>query len=68
MRQAGLFGCGGRKRKAPTTIRSQAERTPPAPDLVKRNFTPEAPDRLWVSDITYVTADCDDGAPGKAEA
>jgi putative transposase len=54
MRQAGLFGCGGRKRKARTTIRSQAERTPPAPDLVKRNFTPEAPDRLWVSDITYV--------------
>jgi putative transposase len=54
MRQAGLFGCGGRKRRARTTIRSQAERTPPAPDLVKRNFTPEAPDRLWVSDITYV--------------
>ena len=26
--------------------RSQAERTPPAPDLVKRNFTPEAPDPL----------------------
>ncbi len=22
--------------------------------LVKRNFTPEAPDRLWVADITYV--------------
>ena len=54
MRQAGLFGCGGRKRKAPTTLRSQTERTPPVPDLVKRNFTPEAPDRLWVSDITYV--------------
>jgi len=54
MRQAGLFGCGGRKRKARTTIPSQTERTPPAPDLVKRNFTPEAPDRLWVSDITYV--------------
>jgi putative transposase len=54
MRQAGLFGCGGRNRKARTTIRSQTERTPPAPDLVKRNFTPEAPDRLWVSDITYV--------------
>ena len=23
-------------------------------DLVKRNFTPEAPERLWVADITYV--------------
>jgi putative transposase len=55
MREAGLFGCGGRRRKARTTLRSQAECTPPAPDLlVKRNFTPEAPDRLWVADITYV--------------
>ena len=54
MREAGLFGCGGRRRKARTTLRSQIERIPPAPDLVKRNFTPEAPDRLWVADITYV--------------
>ncbi len=54
MREASLFGCGGRRRKARTTVRSQTERTPPAPDLVKRNFTPEAPDRLWVADITYV--------------
>jgi putative transposase len=53
MRVAGLFGCGGRRRVR-TTLSSQAERTPPAPDLVKRNFTPEAPDRLWVADITYV--------------
>ena len=54
MREVGLFGCGGRRRKARTTLRSQTQRTPPAPDLVKRNFTPEAPDRLWVADITYV--------------
>jgi putative transposase len=54
MQEAGLFGCGGRRRKARTTLRSQTERTPPAPDLVKRNFAPEAPDRLWVADITYV--------------
>jgi putative transposase len=54
MRQAGLFGCGGRRRKARTTLRSCTERTPPVPDLVKRNFAPEAPDRLWVADITYV--------------
>ena len=52
MRQAGLFGCGGRRRKARTTVRSQAGPTSPAPDLVKRNFSPEAPDRLWVADIT----------------
>ena len=54
MREAGLFGCGGRGRKPPTTLRSHTERTPPAPDLVKRNFAPQAPDRLWVADITYV--------------
>jgi putative transposase len=27
---------------------------PPAPDLVQRQFTAAAPDRLWVADITYV--------------
>jgi putative transposase len=55
MREAGLFGCGGRRREARTTLRSRTtERTPPAPDLVERNFTPGAPDRLWVADITYV--------------
>jgi putative transposase len=54
MRQASLFGCGGRRRKARTTLRSRTEHTPLAPDLVKRNFTPESPDRLWVADITYV--------------
>ena len=55
MREAGLFGCGGRRRrKARTTLRSSTERTLPVPDLVERNFTPEAPDRLWVADITYV--------------
>ena len=56
MREAGLFGCGGRRRrKARTTLGLQSERIPPAaPDLVKRNFIPEAPDRLWVADITYV--------------
>ena len=55
MREAGLFGCGGRRRrKTRTTLRSHIERNPPAPDLVKRNFTSEAPNRLWVADITYV--------------
>ncbi len=40
MREAGLFGCGGRRRKARTALRSRTEHTPPAPNLVKRNFTP----------------------------
>jgi len=25
-----------------------------APDLVRRRFSPAAPDRLWVADFTYV--------------
>lgn len=54
MREASLIGCGGHRKKARTTLSSQTDRTPPAPDLVKRDFTPEAPDRLWVADITYV--------------
>ena len=35
-----------------TTRRDQEAR--PAPDLVDRNFVAEAPNRLWVADITYV--------------
>lgn len=51
MRSAGLQGIS--RRKAPlTTIRS--ERARPAPDLVERDFTAEAPNQLWVADITYI--------------
>jgi putative transposase len=51
MQAEGLQGVS--RRKAPhTTQRKPGAR--PAPDLVQRNFTAEAPDRLWVADITYV--------------
>lgn len=51
MRTEGLQGVS--RRKAPrTTQRKPGAR--PAPDLVQRNFTAEAPDRLWVADITFV--------------
>lgn len=44
---------GATRRKGfKTTVRDRNTR--PAPDLVDRNFSAEAPDRLWVSDITYV--------------
>jgi putative transposase len=44
---------GVSRRKAPrTTQRKPGAR--PAPDLVQRNFTADAPDRLWVADVTYV--------------
>jgi putative transposase len=52
MREAGLQGCcRGRKGRART---QRVERIPFAPDLVERNFAPEAPNRLWVADITYL--------------
>ena len=53
MRNAGLVGCGGRRKSIRTTRRGEGERVPVAPDLVERNFTPEDPNRLWVADITY---------------
>jgi transposase InsO family protein len=51
MRQLGLAGAG-RGRKARTTIPDDAARRPL--DLVHRDFTVAAPNRLWVSDLTYV--------------
>lgn len=51
MRKAGIRGCmRGRKRR---TTR-QDPRAVPAPDLVRRNFTATAPNKLWTADITYL--------------
>lgn len=51
MRQMGLEGVS--PRSVPTTTASgDSER--PAPDLVDRDFEADAPDELWVADITYV--------------
>jgi putative transposase len=51
MREAGLSDCC-RGRRGRTTQR--VERISFAADLVEREFTPEAPNRLWVADITYL--------------
>jgi transposase InsO family protein len=51
MRQLGLAGAV-RGRKAITTRPAQAAERPL--DLVRRDFTVAAPNRLWVSDLTYV--------------
>ena len=48
MARAGLAGVS-RRRFVTTTVRNGGRQ---APDLVERNFTAEAPDRLWVADIT----------------
>ena len=51
MRQTGIEGCH-RRRSIRTTQRGPEEE--PVPDLVHRNFNPEAPNLLWVADLTYV--------------
>jgi transposase InsO family protein len=51
MRAAGLVGCC-RRRRVRTTVADPAHA--PAPNLVARDFTATAVDRLWLGDITYV--------------
>jgi transposase InsO family protein len=51
MRAAGLSGLVARRR-GHTTIRVPGVRV--ADDLVERRFRPDAPDVLWVADITYL--------------
>ena len=50
MTQAGLAGVS-RRRFVTTTAKDGGRQ---APDLVERDFAAEAPDRLWVADITYI--------------
>jgi putative transposase len=52
MRDAGLIGASHR-RGGPVTTRRDSERRP-APDLVDRDFSASGPNRLWVSDITFI--------------
>ena len=52
MRRASLRGClRGRRMRLTHRLALQQKA---APDLVGRNFATEAPDKLWVADITYV--------------
>ncbi len=41
-----------RRKGIRTTVRDRDAR--PAPDLVDRKFVADAPNKLWVADITYV--------------
>ncbi len=50
MRELGLAGAR-RGRRVRTTIPAPAAARPA--DLVRRQFSPAAPDRLWVADFTY---------------
>ena len=51
MRRADLSG-QVKRRRGKTTIRMHGVRT--APDLVERDFSPTAINRLWAADITYI--------------
>ncbi|MFC9227367.1 IS3 family transposase [Streptomyces hygroscopicus] len=51
MRQAGLAGISPRKGKGFTRRDPDADL---APDLVQRDFTAPAPNRLWVTDLTMI--------------
>jgi transposase InsO family protein len=56
MRQEGI--CGLRRRKFKATTNSKHS-FPVAPNLLARDFTATAPDRVWLSDITYLA--CEEG-------
>ncbi|WP_307852302.1 IS3 family transposase, partial [Streptomyces sp. b94] len=51
MRQAGLAGISPRRSKGFTRRDPDADL---APDLVQRDFTAHAPNRLWVTDLTMI--------------
>lgn len=44
----------GVSRRGKRRVRKLASEMAAAPDLVKRNFSVNAPDELWVADITYI--------------
>ena len=51
MAELGIHGVSRRRRVRTTRPDAEAVR---APDLVERNFTAGRPNRLWVSDLTFV--------------
>jgi putative transposase len=51
MREEGLRGRKGRK---PARKTSSLPDAPAAPNLLKRNFTTSAPNRVWVTDVTAI--------------
>jgi len=52
MKAAGISGVLPRKRRR-TTVRLPGVRV--APDLLERDFSPDAPNQTWSADITYIS-------------
>lgn len=55
MAVAGLAGRCGRKPLPRTTV-ADPDATP-APNILNRDFAPDAPNRVWVTDVTYLRTD-----------
>ena len=55
MRHHGIRAIMARPRRVPTT--DSRHDFPIAPNLLQRNFTAAAPNRIWLADITYVDTD-----------
>ena len=53
-RASGSPGLSGVSRRKGTVTTQRRSKKPAAPDLVRRDFTAEHPDELYVADITYV--------------
>ena len=53
MRELGLKSRVSRRSFKPTTTQTDPSKTP-APNVLDQDFTAEAPDRKWVTDITYL--------------
>lgn len=52
MREMGISGKAGKKKKVKTT--DSNHNLPISPNLLKQNFIVEKPNKVWVSDITYI--------------
>lgn len=56
MRQEGIHAIHSKRKRRPLTTQSK-HNLPLAPNLLNRDFSAEAPNTKWVTDITYIATD-----------
>jgi putative transposase len=49
------WGCVAKQKRKFKVTTDSRHNLPVAPNLLERNFTVTAPNRVWVSDITYIS-------------